>query len=69
MKFHHPLSLNMANSMAIGSLKQDFDRLIDPRQPLLKQVWNLDEANYLKIINSPMWLFIPSPRMFESNFF
>lgn len=30
MKFHHPLSLRMANSMIIGSFKKEISRFIDP---------------------------------------
>jgi hypothetical protein len=68
MKFHHPLTLTYANSMAIGSFKKEISRIIDPSQPFMKQIWNLDHDNYLKVVNSPHWLFEPSPRMFETDF-
>ena len=64
MKFHHPLSLVMANSMVIGSYKKEISRMIDPEQPLMPQVWNLNNEEYMKVINSPHWLFVPTPRMF-----
>jgi len=64
MKFHHPLTPLMANSMIIGSFKKEISRIIDPQKPLLPQVWNLDEDSYKKIINSPHWMFVPTPRMF-----
>ena len=69
MKFHHPLSLIMANSMVIGSFKKEISRIINPDRPLMPQIWNIDHESYMKVINSPHWLFVPSPRMFESNFF
>jgi 4-hydroxysphinganine ceramide fatty acyl 2-hydroxylase len=69
MKFHHPLTLMMANSMVIGTFKKEISRIINPDQPLLPQIWNLDHESYLKVINSPHWLFVPSPRMFEWSFF
>lgn len=68
MKFHHPLTLIMANSMVIGSFRKEISRIIHPDKPLLPQIWDLDEQSYMKIINSPHWLFVPSPRMFESDF-
>lgn len=64
MKFHHPLTLIMANSMVIGTLKKEISRIIDPEKPLLQQIWNVDHDSYMKVINSPHWLFVPSPRMF-----
>ena len=69
MKFHHPLTLVMANSMIIGSFKKEISRIIDPDTPLLPQIWNLNHEDYLTVINSPHWLFVPSPRMFETDFF
>jgi hypothetical protein len=42
MKFHHPLTLIMANSMVIGSLKKEISRIIEPDQPLMPQIWKLD---------------------------
>ena len=68
MRFHHPLTLIMANSMVIGSFKKEIARIIRPDEPLLPQIWDLDEQSYMKIINSPHWLFVPSPRMFQSDF-
>lgn len=64
MKFHHPLTLIMANSMVIGTFKKEISRIIHPDQPLMPQIWNLDHESYMKVINSPHWLFVPSPRMF-----
>lgn len=34
----------------------------------MDQVWDMDHETYLKIVESPHWLFVPSPRMFESDF-
>jgi cytochrome b involved in lipid metabolism len=42
MKFHHPLTLIMANSMVIGSFRKDIERIIDPDRSLLSQIWSLD---------------------------
>lgn len=42
MKFHHPLTLIMANSMVIGSFKKQITRIISPEKPLLPQIWDLD---------------------------
>lgn len=41
MQEHHPLSLQLAQSMVIGSLKKDIKRLLDPRKPLASQIWRL----------------------------
>lgn len=68
MKFHHPLTLIMANSMVIGTFKKEISRIIDPERPLMPQIWHLDHESYMKVINSPHWLFVPSPRMFETDF-
>ena len=42
--------------------------MIDPNVALMPQIWNMDHATYLKIIDSPHWLFVNSPRMFETDF-
>lgn len=68
MKFHHPLTLIMANSMVVGSFKKEITRIIDPTLPFMPQIWDLDRESYMKVINSPHWLFVPSPRMFETDF-
>lgn len=41
LKFHHPLTLHMATTMAIGSFKKDISRIIDPQKAFLSQVWDL----------------------------
>ena len=43
--------------------------MIDPDKALLPQIWNMDHETYLKVIDSPHWLFVNSPRMFETDFF
>lgn len=68
LQFHHPLTLRLADSMAIGSLKKELTHLVDPNQALLSQLWNLTHEQYLTLIHSPQWLLEPSPRMFASNF-
>ena len=68
MKSHHPLTLRMADSIVIGSFKKDISRYIDPNKALMDQVWEMDHKTYLYIVESPHWLFVPSPRMFESDF-
>ena len=68
MKFHHPLTLIMANSMVVGTFKKEIKRIIDPDLPLMPQIWKLDHDDYLKVVDSPHWLFVPSPRMFETDF-
>lgn len=65
MKTHFPLSMLLANSMVVGTFKREISRIIDPERPLLRQIWNLDQENYGKVVNSPHWLFVPSPRMVE----
>lgn len=55
--------------MVIGSFEKDIKRMIDPNKALMPQVWNMDHQTYLKIIDSPHWLFVNSPRMFETDFF
>lgn len=64
MKWHHPLSLVMANTMAVGSFKKEISRLIKPDRAFMPQIWELDHETYMKVVNSPHWLFVPSPRMF-----
>lgn len=68
MKFHHPLTLELANSMTVGSFRRDIERIIHPDRPLLRQIWEISHENYMKVMYSPHWLFVPSPRMFESDF-
>lgn len=43
--------------------------MIEPEKALMPQIWNMDHTTYLKIIDSPHWLFVNSPRMFETDFF
>ena len=69
MESHFPLSLTLANTMVIGTFEKEIKQLIDPEKPIVKQIWNMDYESYLKVIDSPHWLFVESPRMFESNFF
>lgn len=64
MKGHFPLSLMMANTMVIGSFEKEVRRVIDPNQPLMPQIWGMDHDSYLKLVESPHWLFTESPRMF-----
>lgn len=66
---HYELTYKMADSMVIGSLKKDLARLITPELPLMTQVWELNHQQYLEVVESPYWLFCPSPRMFKSSFF
>ncbi len=68
MDGHFPLSLVMANTMSIGSIRKDIEKIIKPDEPLMRQIWDLDHTTYLKIVDSPHWLFVPSPRMFETDF-
>lgn len=37
----------MADSLAIGSFANDVKRLIDPKRPLMGQIWNLNHQQYL----------------------
>lgn len=67
-KPHKALSFKFADSMAIGSLKNEIKRELDYEQPLMPQIWRMSHDQYIKIINYPHWLFIESPRMFESGF-
>lgn len=59
----------MANSMVVGTFRKEIERMIDPDVALMPQIWNMDHESYLKVIDSPHWLFVNSPRMFESDFF
>lgn len=69
MASHFPLSLTMANSMVVGTFEKEIKRMINPDRALLPQIWNMDHDTYLKVIDSPHWLFVNSPRMFEMDFF
>ena len=67
MQQHHPLSLQLAQSMVVGSFKKEVKRLLDPHRPLAKQIWNLSHEDYKKAVCSPHWMFVSSPRLFESD--
>lgn len=41
MQFHHPLTLELANSMTVGSFRNDIQRIIVPDRPLVKQMWEI----------------------------
>lgn len=58
MQFHHPLTVVMANTMAIGSFRKEIERIVNPDQPLSPQIWNIDKETYMKLINSPHWMFV-----------
>lgn len=64
LDYHQPLTITFADTMAIGSFKKDIERIIDPLRPLSPQIWAADEDTYMKLINSPHWMFVESPRMF-----
>ena len=68
-RLHYELTYKMADSMVIGSFQRDLTRLITPELPLMTQIWKLDHQQYLEVVDSPYWLFCPSPRMFKSDFF
>ena len=34
----------------------------------MTQVWDMDHQTYLKVMDSPHWLFVNSPKMFETDF-
>lgn len=57
----------MADSLVIGSFSKEIKKLIDPNKPLMQQVWSLEHQQYLDLVNSPHWLFVDSPRMFEQD--
>jgi hypothetical protein len=57
----------MADSLVIGSFSKEINKLINPNKPLMQQVWNLTHQQYLTLVNSPHWLFVDSPRMFEAD--
>ena len=67
MEDHHPRSLQLAQSMVVGSFKKEINPLLDPRKPLAKQIWNLKHEDYVKVVESPHWMFVPSPRLFEND--
>lgn len=67
MKSHHVLTYKMADSLAIGSFTKELSKLIDVEKPLMGQIWNISHPQYLELVNSPAWLFVDSPRMFETN--
>ena len=58
MDFHHPLTVTMADSMAIGSFKKDVEKMVNVNEPLGPQIWRMDHETYLKLTNSPHWLFV-----------
>ena len=67
LDYHHPLTVTMADSMAVASFKQDLSRVVDPDKPLGPQIWDCNHSAYLKLVNSPHWLFVESPRLYESD--
>lgn len=67
LKSHHILTYRMADSLVIGSFSKEINKLINPNKPLMQQVWNLTHQQYLTLVNSPHWLFVDSPRMFEAD--
>ncbi len=50
MQSHHPRSLQLAQSMTIGSFKKEINPLLDPRKPLATQIWNLSQDDYVKVV-------------------
>jgi 4-hydroxysphinganine ceramide fatty acyl 2-hydroxylase len=68
MKGHHPLSLKYADSIIIGGFKKEVSRLIDPSKALMDQIWDMNHEDYMKVVENPHWLFVPSPPMFDSKF-
>lgn len=50
--------------MVVGTFKKEIKRLIEPDKALMPQIWDISKEDYLELINSPHWLFVPSPRMF-----
>jgi 4-hydroxysphinganine ceramide fatty acyl 2-hydroxylase len=68
MKWHHPLTLSMASTMAVGSFRKEIQRTITLERGFMAQIWGLDHEQYMHVVYSPHWLFVPSPRMFDSNF-
>jgi hypothetical protein len=69
IKAHFPLAENLAHSMLIGYVGKERERLLDPAKPLAHQIWGLSQEKYREVVNSPHWFFVPSPRLFESEFF
>jgi hypothetical protein len=55
--------------MLIGYVGKDKERKLDPAKPLAKQIWHLSQEKYKEVVNAPHWFFVPSPRLFESEFF
>lgn len=39
---HFPLTLKLANSLAIGTLEKEIKNYIDREQPILPQIWDID---------------------------
>ena len=42
--------------------------MIQLDKPLMSQIWDLNHEEYLKVVKSPHWLFVESPRFFETDF-
>lgn len=55
--------------MLIGYVGKEKERTLDPAKPLAKQIWHLSQEKYKEVVNAPHWFFVPSPRLFESEFF
>ena len=68
MQWHHPLTLTMASTMAVGSFRKEIERVITPERGFMGQIWALSQEEYMRVVHSPHWLFVPSPRMFDSPF-
>lgn len=50
MQDHHPRSLQLAQSMVIGSFGKEINSFLDPRKPLASQIWSLSQEDYIKVV-------------------
>jgi cytochrome b involved in lipid metabolism len=50
MQDHHPRSLQLAQSMVVGSFGKEINSLLDPRKPLASQIWSLSQEDYIKVV-------------------
>ena len=67
-KGHYELSYKVADSMAIGAFTSELSKVVDFKEPLMPQVWKMDQEEYIQLVKSPHWMFVPTPRLFKNDF-
>lgn len=58
----------MADSLVVGGFEKEMAKILDFDKPLMTQVWNMTHEEYVELVKSPHWMFVTTPKMFESDF-